>query len=318
MIWGDYEKSNILSYFGLNKEQQEYFDKMITDLMEIRESIFETGQANKEILEQDWNRNKELVNEFFKEVIGFNDNVNIDVFVSGKKSGAMGEKGKIQFGPMGAEGNNVVYLAHEALHAKILPYLPGMKREERNNIHSVIQYLADKELNFRLTGESYLSLGVHKGTRESMKNMYPFFLGYLYRNNENAEDRIRQAILRDYVASKKTEIQDSGLKGVSFLELDSKKIADYFTDKKDISLYEFCRLDFTRGRALFLVEEKSITQDNGDDSVNTSSIEEAINYIAKEEEVELQNENAEKSFRKLELTHEQLQGAKITNEGECK
>lgn len=295
---------------------------MITDLMEMREPILEeklkTGQANKEILEQDWNRNKEFVSEFFREVIGFNDNVNIDTFVSEKESGAMGCNGKIQFGPMGTEGKNVVYLAHEALHAKILPYLPEMKQEERNNIHSVIQYLADKELNFRLTGESYLALGAHEITRESMKNMYSFFLGYLYRNSESTEYRIRQAILRDYVASKKTEIQDSGLKGVQFLELVPKKIADYFTDKKDMSIYEFCKLDFTRESALFFVEEKSITQDKGDVSANTSSIEEAINYIAKEEGVELQNENAEKSFRKLELTYEQLQETKIANEGECK
>ena len=230
--------------------------------------IIEEAEAYKVKLEGKWREDESIVGEYFKEIFGQEMNSAVDVYVVPPQYSA----GETHFNNSGNfivwgsdktnEDNHydTVYLAHEILHATYMQYPDFPKdlereqrKQKRDNIHSAIQYLADKELNHRLTGQSYLTNPSHPFLIETMKKMYPYFLGYLYRNEEKADEKVRTALLRDYNyrASQTETGKGSELAYVKFEQLSPKKIAKFFKDKSNMSIEEFLEIDFENGEKEF-------------------------------------------------------------------
>ena len=98
-----------------------------------------------------------------------------------------------------------------------------------------------------------------------MGKIYPYWLGYRYRNvdkiGQDPEEKIEKAILRDKAYfdklpqnSKKRKLYAS----YRFDELDPKKIAEIFRENRGITPYEFVKkFDFDR-RDLVCKDQKQI------------------------------------------------------------
>lgn len=145
----------------------------------------------------------------------------------------------------------ISYLAHQAIHQPALPYKPTMTKKQKERFHAFIKFLADKDVYNYLTGKSYLDIVTQDENAEAMSEVYPFWLGYKYRNMDK-EGRdpvvaIRKAIQRDksYFDSLPENSKKKKLyAGYEFEKLDPEKIANLFRERSYITPYQFAELDF--------------------------------------------------------------------------
>ena len=74
-------------------------------------------------------------------------------------------------------------------------------KAEKQEYHAFIKFLADKDVYNQLTGKSYLDIVTQNENPEVMGKVYPFWLGYRYRNADrqglDIEEEISKAIQRD-------------------------------------------------------------------------------------------------------------------------
>ena len=84
-----------------------------------------------------------------------------------------------------------------------------------------------------------------------MGRVYPFWLGYRYRNSDkeglDPAEEIEKAINRDKEYFEKLPINSKKRKlyeNYEFEKLDPEKIAKFFKAKRAITPYEFAKLDF--------------------------------------------------------------------------
>lgn len=145
----------------------------------------------------------------------------------------------------------LAYLTHQAVHQPMLPYKSFMTKEQKEKFHAFIKFLTDKDVYSYLSGESYLDIITENEKPVVMGAVYPYWLGYRYRNAEkeglNPEKEIKKAIDRDKkyydslpVNSKKRKLYSS----YNFEKLDPSKIAMYFRERRGMTPYDFAQIDF--------------------------------------------------------------------------
>ena len=144
-------------------------------------------------------------------------------------------------------------LTHHAVHQPILPYKSHMTGEKKDLFHCFIKFLTDKDVYSKLSRKSYLDIRTKDENSKIMGNIYPFWLGYRYRNAAkkglNPVDEVRNAIERDKSYYDKLPI-NSKLReeyaSYEFEKLDPEKIAVLFKEKRGITPYQFAKTDFSR------------------------------------------------------------------------
>ena len=156
------------------------------------------------------------------------------------------------FGKAGEKDRNKIlaFLTHQAVHQPMLPYKPSMTKAEKEEYHAIIKFLADKETYTMLSGRSYLDIITPGENHEVMARVYPYWLGYRYRNADkqglNPASEIRKAIGRDteYYRSLPPEKQ-ALFQAYEFEKLSPEKIAAFFKDKRGYTPYQLASLDLS-------------------------------------------------------------------------
>lgn len=141
-------------------------------------------------------------------------------------------------------------LAHQAVHQPMLPYKPFMTRREKETFHAFIKYLTDKDIYNMLSGNSYLDITTQNENPKLMAKMYPFWLGYRYRNadreGKNPVVEVKKAIARDkdyYDNLPEESKKKKAMSTYDFEKLDAEKIVNLFKGKRAMTPYEFVKLD---------------------------------------------------------------------------
>jgi len=147
----------------------------------------------------------------------------------------------------------LAFLSHHAVHQPMLPYKPHMTQAAKERFHAFIKFLTDKDVYNQLSGKSYLDIKTKDENTVIMGAMYPFWLGYRYRNSDkdggNAVEEIRAAIARDKSYYDKLPINSELREFYStykFEKYDPEKIAMLFREKRGITPYQFAELDFSQ------------------------------------------------------------------------
>lgn len=149
-------------------------------------------------------------------------------------------------------------LTHHAVHQPMLPYKSHMTGETKDLFHAFIKFLTDKDVYYKLSGKSYLDIVTKDENSKIMGMVYPFWLGYKYRNvvkkGLKPVDEIRNAILRDKLYYDNLPI-NSELREFyatyEFEKLDPEKIAILFKEKRGITPYEFVTIDFSNKKKVW-------------------------------------------------------------------
>ncbi len=148
------------------------------------------------------------------------------------------------------EAKVVSALAHQAVHQPMLPYKSFMTKKEKETFHAFIKYLTDKDIYNQLSGKSYLDIITPNEDSELMAKMYPFWLGYRYRNADregsNPVIKVKKAISRDkdyYDSLPANSKRKKLMSTYNFEKLDAEKIVSLFKGKRAITPYEFVKLN---------------------------------------------------------------------------
>ena len=151
----------------------------------------------------------------------------------------------------GAENKILAHLAHQAVHQPMIPYKMSMSKKDKEKLHAFIKFLTDKEIFAKLSGESSLGITTPQENHELMGKIYPYWLGYRFRNAR--KDGLEPVEEIDKVLRKDIEYFSSLPEGskakinyshYDFKSLDPNKIAEFFRYKKGITPYEFIQIDF--------------------------------------------------------------------------
>ncbi len=148
------------------------------------------------------------------------------------------------------------YLTHQAVHQPMLPYKQSMTKEKKESFHAFIKFLADKETYTLLSGKSYLDIVTPGEKHDVMAKVYPYWLGYRYRNADkqglNSVEEIKKAISRDqqYYESLPNS-KKAPFEAYEFEKLSPEKIAGFFRDKRGYTPYQFAEIDFSNRNRLF-------------------------------------------------------------------
>lgn len=148
------------------------------------------------------------------------------------------------------------FLAHQAVHQPMLPYKSSMTKAKKEEFHAFVKFLTDKEAYTALSGRSYLDITTPGEKHDVMARVYPYWLGYRYRNadkqGQNPVEQIRNAIARDEEYYKGlTPAKQALYRGYEFEKLSPEKIAEFFRDKRGYTPYQFAEIDFSNRSRLY-------------------------------------------------------------------
>lgn len=232
------------------------------------ENLYSITCDYKNKLENSWNSNKENISNFVEGITGkvFDKEAKVMVFPP------IFERGKTCtykdrdivyshcFDP-NAKNNELielVYLTHEFMHSQGFPYLSSQDRTATKKLHGFIQYLADNELCNRLSMQKGITYQYGDNPHHDIGNktfleMYPYFIGYLYRNEENPVECIKNNMRKNvkFSAPKDENGNDKQLYSPT-------AIANYFRGKKNMTPYDFANLDFSKAIDDFGLERHKI------------------------------------------------------------
>lgn len=260
-------KSRLKYEYDLSDEELPEMDRFIEDLYRLNQepeiqSIVNETRSYKNSIERIWRLNEASVMRHIKSVLG-----TYEPETSGKVSTYImypnfdthrsyqltGNKTFLFFAKSGESNPNkiIASLAHQAVHQPMLPYKSSMTKKEKDEFHAFIKFLTDKDIYNQFSGESYLDIVTQGENAEVMGRVYPFWLGYRYRNVDkeglDPVEEIEKAINRDKdyfdklpINSKKRKLYEK----YEFEKLDPEKIAKFFKARRAITPYEFAKLDF--------------------------------------------------------------------------
>lgn len=260
-------KSRMRYEYDISDEELVGMEDFLEDLSNLHneseiQSIVSQTEEYKNSIEKLWKSHEPQIMRYVQKILGgyVPENVgkvsayimypNIDTHRSCQISN---NKTFLFFGKSGERNPNKIlsYLTHQAVHQPMLPYTPSMTRDEKESFHAFIKFLTDKEIYSTLTGNSYLDIVTVNENPEVMGKIYPFWLGYRYRNVDkeglNPVEEINKAIKRDkkYYDSLPVKSKKRNLFGTyNFEKIDAEKLTTFFKAKRGISPYEFAKLDF--------------------------------------------------------------------------
>ncbi len=268
-------KNRMKYEYGLVKDEIQEMDGFFEDLNQLKYSpeimqIVDETVAYKNYIKSIWEVNEESVMKHIEKVLGYepettgsvNTYVMYPNFDTHRSCQLTDNKIYMYFGKYkrldNSRENDKMYeakilsaLTHQAIHQPMLPYKSSMTKQEKEIFHSFIKYLTDKDIYNQYSGRSYLDIVSQNENHEIMAKMYPFWLGYRYRNadkeGKNPVIEIKKAITRDkeyYDSLPETSKRKKAFSTYNFEKLDSNKIAKLFKGKRAITPYEFSKIDF--------------------------------------------------------------------------
>ncbi len=134
---------------------------------------------------------------------------------------------------------DIVFLVHELLHNPILKYDNINSINEIEKLHVIVQYISEKELYYRITKIPYFKNdNTHEKHRKLMLELYPYWIGYLYKDSINSLDDIKRALKRD---------------GMTIYN--PKKIFEFFKQEKIETPYELIHIDTYKYKEFYHVQK---------------------------------------------------------------
>lgn len=261
------EVGRILEYtYDLTEQEKKDLNLFILDFWKLSENkeikkIIDDTNIYKDSIEQIWKQNEEFALSCVKNILGYDlepigtvctyimyPNFNIHRTCLAKSN-----QTNLFFGKMKEKNPNkiVAYLTHQVVHQPMLPYKSTMTKKQKEEFHAFIKFLTDKEIYYKLTGKSSLDIVTQNENPEIMAKVYPYWLGYKFRNaDKNGKDpvtEIAKTIQRDknyYDRLPETSKKKQLYKRYEFEKLDPLKIATFFREKKGITPYQFAKIDF--------------------------------------------------------------------------
>ena len=256
---------NILKYqYDLPEQVLEEVKDFIKDLLlladdiEIKKIIKETINY-KNSIETIWRNNEEqIMNHVYDILVNVPEKIGkVKIFVMYPNTHRMYPSSKMDaclfLGKRGEKDSNKIaaYLTHQLVHQPMHPYKSSMTKEQREVFHGCIKFLADKETYSYLSGNSYLDIITEHENPEIMGKIYPYWLGYKYRNADknklNPVLLIKKSIDRDKAFYKRLPANSRKRKMANtynFDKLSPEKIASFFHGKRWMTPYELAKIDF--------------------------------------------------------------------------
>ncbi len=258
---------NIFKYeYDLPEEVLETVDDFVNDIISLSEDkdikmILKQTNDYKNSIEMIWRSNEEVIMNHIYDILGYVPekigNVKIFVMYPNVNTHRMYPSSKTDaclfLGKRGEKNPNKIasYLAHQLVHQPMFPYKSSMTKEQREVFHGCIKFLADKETYNFLTENSYLDIVTEHENPEIMGNIYPYWLGYKYRNADkkglNSTLLIKRDIERDkafYNALPTNSRKRKMASTYNFDMISPEKVTKFFYGKRWIKPYEFAKIDF--------------------------------------------------------------------------
>ena len=247
---------------------ERFFDdfQTLADTPEIQKIVSDT-EDYKDSIEEAWKASSPSIMKYVKDVIGFEPEHTgkVSTFIMYPTFDvhrcAQEKNGTNVFFARRKDndiGKILAYLTHQVVHESMLPYKSSMTKAQKEDYHAFIKFLTDKDVYSQLSGKSYLDNVTQSENPEIMGKVYPFWLGYRYRNADreglDPVKQIRAAIQRDKAYfdelpenSKKRKLYSS----YEFEKLDPAKIAILFREKRGITPYQFAKMDFNKKELVY-------------------------------------------------------------------
>lgn len=271
-----YQKEAIrrLKYsYDLSEEETSDMEVFLDDFWKLSENpeinkIISATEKYKDSIEEIWRHQEDNVIGSVEKVLGYEPEIKGTVstyimypnFNIHRTCQAKSNQTNLFFGKMKERNPNkiIAYLAHQVFHQPVLPYKTTMTKNQKEEFHGFIKFLTDKDVYNMLTGKSYLDIVTQNENPEIMAKIYPYWLGYRYRNADkeglDSVKQIQKAIDRDKryyerlpLKSKKRKLYEK----YEFDKLDAEKIANFFREKKGINPYQFAKIDFNNKRNIY-------------------------------------------------------------------
>lgn len=167
-------------------------EKISQEIIKSKEfkKIFSETIDYKNFVEEQWEKNNEVVWKYFKEVLNINipkDKISVYIFHNKTYHGNANPNTKTILWAHSEDWKNytTVYLAHEILHL-----LADKKCEDQEIMHALIELATDNELRIRLNKkgqyfkETKYNIG-HKYLRPLEKKILPYWKKFLTEKNKN-------------------------------------------------------------------------------------------------------------------------------------
>ena len=193
-------KSRLKYEYDLTDEELPEMDSFIDDLYRLNQepeikSIVNETKSYKNSIERIWRLNETAVMSHIKSVLGTYEPESLGKvstyimypnFDTHRSYQLTGNKTFLFFAKSGESNPNkiIASLAHQAIHQPMLPYKPSMTKKEKEEFHAFIKFLTDKDIYNQFSGNSYLDIVTQGENPEVMGRVYPFWLGYRYRNSD--------------------------------------------------------------------------------------------------------------------------------------
>ncbi len=259
-------KNRMTIVHDLTEEEMDGMDTFLQDFHalenepDIKEIISQTKQYRSSI-ESLWRVNENRIMEHVQSILGYEPEVvgNVHAYImypnydTHRSCQLSGNSTSLFLGKRGAGTENKIlaHLTHQAVHQPMLPYKISMSKKEKDIFHGFIKFLTDKEIYAQLSGESGLKITTPQENHELMGKIYPYWLGYRYRNASkqglDAVTEIKRTIEKDKLYFESLPEDSKARKNYAhyqFEQLDPEKIAAFFRYKKGMTPYDFVNIDF--------------------------------------------------------------------------
>lgn len=272
-------RSRMIYEYDIDEESLPEMNQFVEDFYDLQKSpeiqkVVDSTMSYKNTIERLWRLYEGPILKNVKNILGYEPEdigkVNAYIMypiVDTHRTYQVSEgKTALFFGKAREKDKNKIlsFLTHQAVHQPMLPYKPSMTKAEKEEYHAFIKFLADKETYTLLSGKSYLDIVTPGENHEVMARVYPYWLGYRYRNADkqglNPVEEIEKAISRDAEYYKRLSPEEQELfKSYEFEKLSPERIAAFFRDKRGYTPYKFAKIDFSDRNRLYkpqFVEKK--------------------------------------------------------------
>ena len=240
-----------------------FFDdfQTLADAPEIQKIVSDT-EDYKNSIEEAWKTSSPSIMRYIKDILGYEpeNNGTVSTFImypTFDVHRCSQDKNKTNVFFARRKDNDIgkilSYLTHQVVHEVMIPYKGSMTKSEKQDYHAFIKFLTDKDVYSQLSGKSYLENITQDEDPVVMGKVYPFWLGYRYRNADkeglNPVEQIAETIQRDKAYFNELPENSKKRKFYSkyhFDKLDPVKIAMLFREKRGITPYQFAKTDFSR------------------------------------------------------------------------